>query len=183
MHRLVPRAPERVDGELDHQRDRLGRVLVGQLVEGAREAVAGLLVPPEKALHAGTGAGEPGPQRVRSRPGTIARASSSAAWLSAKRPTAVSAPRTREEQLDALLRRRGRGRRRSASANQCAALAGASRTASSPASRRTADGVDVALARRALDVVGARRRRGAARRERLGAPLVGPSRQPPGVAS
>ena len=58
------------------------------------------------------------------------------------------------------------GDRRSASPNQCAALAGASRTASSPASRRTADGAGVALARRALHVVGARGRRGPARRER-----------------
>ena len=69
--------------------------------------------------------------------GTIASPSRRAAWLSAKRPTAVSAPeRSRRSSMRSSTA--ACGRRRSASANHCAALAGARRTASSPASRSTA---------------------------------------------
>ena len=99
------------------------------------QAGSGLLLPPEQELAAAAQA--LADLRVVGR--ELRPPPAAAAWLSAKRPTAVSAPGAGEEQLDPLLRRRAStGSRRSASANQCAALAGASRTASSPASRRTA---------------------------------------------
>ena len=94
-----------------------------------------------------------------------------------KWPVAVSASARASEELDALLRRRGlreeaqcvaepaRGARRRQTGRTLARLA------------QDCDGGDVTLTRRSLDVVRARRRRGAARCKRLGAPLVGT--QPP----
>jgi hypothetical protein len=64
MHRLVLCAPECIYGELEHERHRLGRAFVRKGLEGVRQAVSGLLLSSEIALHAGTGACEPGMQGV-----------------------------------------------------------------------------------------------------------------------
>ncbi len=83
-------------------------------------------------------------------------------------------PGTGEQKLDALLRRRGLREQPQRPAEPprgafgrepCCCLAGLA---------QDGNGGDVALARRPLDVVRARRRCRTPRRERLGAPLVGP---------
>ena len=172
VHRLVPRAPELVHGELDHERHRLGRALVGQVLEGAREAVAGLLVPSEEALHPGTGAGEPGAQCVgvvgHDRDG-LQQGAVAVGETAGRRQR----PRAGEEELDALLRRRGL---REEAQCLCEPVCGACRREPDgflAGLAQDGGGADVALARRALDVVGARRRCSPSRRERLGAALVG----------
>ncbi len=63
----------------------------GRLSSALARRAFGLLVLPEKALHSGAGAGEPGTQRV----GVVGHERErlqQRAWLSAKRPAAVSAP-------------------------------------------------------------------------------------------
>ena len=154
-----------------------GEPVVGQLLEGVREADAGrLLVPAEEALHAAQARASLARSAWESS-GTIARASSSAPWLSAKWPAAVSAPARASRSSTRSSAGAVCGRRRSASRTSARRSPAPAGRLASPASRRTATAAEVALARRALDVMGARRRRGAPRRERLGAPLVGA--QPP----
>ena len=65
VHRREPGPEELVHDELDHDRDCLGRFLVGQVFEGARKAAASLLLKSEEALNRGTGAGELGAHCVR----------------------------------------------------------------------------------------------------------------------
>ena len=172
VHLLVPRAPECVDGELEHERHRLARALIGEALEGARQTVTGLILSAEIALHAGTGAGEPGTQRGgvvgHDREGVQQRAVAVVETADRRQRSRAS-----EEKLDALLRRRGRRQQ-----------AQGFREPVRGARRRQPDGflaglaqhgdcARVALARRALDVMGAGRSCGPPRRERLGAALVG----------
>ena len=65
MHLLVPRAPDSVDGQLEHEHHRLARALVGQLCESTFQAFTGLRLPAEEAFDPRTCACEPGADRVR----------------------------------------------------------------------------------------------------------------------
>ncbi len=91
----------------------------------------------EIGLDSSTRAGEPGTQRVGVVGHDCERFEQRAVAVG-KVAGCGQRRRTRDEKLDSVLRGRVAGSRRSASANQCAALAGASRAASSPASRSTA---------------------------------------------
>ena len=64
VHLVVPRPPEGVEGQLEHQRHRLRRLLVGELSEGAGQALVRLILPSQVGLDAGTGAREAGAQLV-----------------------------------------------------------------------------------------------------------------------
>ena len=168
-----------VHGQLVHDRDRLGRALVGQIFQGAGKSGAGLLVPSEECLHACTGAGQPRAHCVvavgRDRQG-IEQDGVAVGVASGRRQRS----RACEEKLDALLHHRGRRQQA-----QCL------REPVRGACRREPDrllaglaqdgrGGDVALACRALDVMGARRSRSTPRSERLGAALVGHEPPPAG---
>ena len=160
-------------GELDHQRDRLGRGMVFEFVESGLQPCV-CLRGGRGVLDAGACGGQPDSQRTASR-GTIAMLSTSAAWLSAKRPVAASAPAcassssTRSsvgaspEQPERRFEPARRARRR-ALRGRLSGLA------------KDRDGGRVTGPRRILDVVGTNRGR-APGRERLGAALV--RAQPP----
>ena len=89
----------------------------------------------------------------------------------------------RGEELDAVLGRRTLAEEAQRGSEPARGAGG--RALSGVVSRfaQDRDGGPVAVRRGALDVVGARRRRRAADRERLGTSLVRAERQPPGEAS
>ena len=170
----ISRGRSALTRELDHQRHRLG-ASPGPAGSRGRLSRRGarLLLSSEERFHRRRTLGRASPAARGDCPGR-SRAASSSALVAVgetagrrQRPARASRSSTRSS-AGAVC-----GSRRSASPNQCAALAGASRDGFLAGLAQDGDGADVALARRALDVVGARRRRGAARRERLGAPLVG----------
>ena len=122
------------------QRDRLGR---GRAPGGSSRALARRACRPARVARGGAPPRRRPSRAVRAsastRCGTIASASSSALMAVGEMAGRRQRPRTGEQELDALLRRRGlreqpQRRRRTSRA----ALAGASRAAASPASRRTA---------------------------------------------
>ena len=81
VHLLVAGAPDEVDAELVHEGDRLGRALVGHVLDGGGEAYAHSCQPRRLSTLAQARASL---ARVSgSSSGTSARASSSASWLSA----------------------------------------------------------------------------------------------------
>ena len=128
------RAPELVHGELGHKRDRLTASRDREAVEGAHKADAGLLLSTEEALHWSKAAVSR--LGARASPGRDLESLEQGAVAVGVVAVAVSAPARATEELDTLSAPQSREKRRAAP-NQRAALAGASRTAASPASRRT----------------------------------------------
>ncbi len=106
VHRVVPRAPEAVQGELDHQRHGFGRAPVGEALERGRQARAGLLVPSEE-LSTPAQARASLARIACASSGTIASASSRALVAVVEVAGRRQRIRTGEQELDALLRRRG----------------------------------------------------------------------------
>ncbi len=180
VHRLVSRAVELVQRQLDQQPDGLDRGRLRQAAKSPHETRVGLLVSPEEALHPGARRRDcraEGARLLRDDRDRLQQRLMAVGEMPRRRQR----PGTGEQKLDALLRRRGlreQPQRRAEpprgafGREPCRCLAGLA---------QDGDGGDVALARRPLDVVGARRCRHSPRRERLGAPLVGP--EPPAAGS
>ena len=179
MDVVVLRAPDRVHCELDHQLHRLGRFLVRQPFEGAFEVAMRVLLPSKEAFDRRTGSRDSGLQRRRvgHDRGSVEQGRV-AVRVSAGRGERAGAV---EEKLDAVSRRRGR--REQAERFAIPVRGAGRREPDGFVSGRAQDGrgVDVALARRALDMMGAGRCRGASICERVGAALV--SAQPPTACS
>ena len=156
-HGVVPRAPEPVHGELEHECHCLPGALVGQAREGARQTIARLLLPSEQALDTGTGAGDPCAHRVRFG-GHDRKGLEQGAVALGEAAGRCQSLRAGYDKLDSLLR--GGGRREQAE-SFCEPVCGARRRQAHgflAGSLQDGRRVEVALARRALDVMGAGRR-------------------------
>ena len=137
VHRLVSRAVELVQRQLDQQLDGLDRGPLWQAAKRPHKPLVGLLVSPELTLHRGAGRHNgraEGARLLRDDRDRLLQRFMAVGEMARRRQR----PCTGEQKLDALLCRRGLGSTRSAAPNQRAALSGASRAAASPASRRTA---------------------------------------------
>jgi hypothetical protein len=173
VHRLVSRAVELVERQLDQQLDGLDRGRLRQVAKSVHQTRVGLLVSPELTLYRGAGRHDrraEGARVLRDDRDRLLERFMAVGEMAGRRQR----PGTGEQKLDALLRRHGLGKQpqrptepaRSAFRREpCCCLA---RIA------EDGDGCDVALARRALDVVGARRRCRSSHRERFRTPFVGP---------
>ena len=176
-HRVELRPEEAVDRELDHERDGLRRAPVVELGESGLEPRARLRVPAEKVLDARAGGDEPDAQGDSASAGTMRMLSSSASWLSSKWPVAASEPARASSSSTRSSAGASVGeeaKRRFEPARGGGGRALRSRLAGLAKHR---DRGRVALSRRELDVVRARRDGAPRRRERLGAALV--RAQPP----
>ena len=171
VHLPETRAPKRVGGELDHDRHGLAGALIRELLERVHEALTGLFLQPEIRLHSCARAGERGSQHV----GAVGH---EIEGLEQRTAAVVEAPhrrqRTRagEEKLDPLLCRRVGGFQAKSLSEPVRRIRRRQPRRFLAGLAKDGDGVGVALARRALDVVGARGGGSAPRRERVGAPLV-----------
>ena len=164
VHRLVSRAVELAERQLDQQLDGLDRGRLRQVAKSAHQTRVGLLVSPELTLHRGAGRHDrraEGARVLRDDRDRLLQRLMAVGEMAGRRQR----PGTGEQKLDALLRRRGPGSNRSAPPNQRAALSGASRAVArphrggrrrlrcrpgAPTARRGARAAAVALAPRAL---------------------------------
>ena len=152
--RRVLHAVEAVGGQGHHERHAVLRRAVGQLVQGADQAVVRLLVATEALLDAGARRGEPHPLLVGAGRRTSARPSRSADRASSEAAGGGEGAGGGRQQLDAL-RRPARCRAAAAAPPRTSGprWTGRRRAVAVAASIEHGDGGAVAVAGRLLDVV------------------------------
>ena len=166
VHLFVSCSPDEIHGKLVHECHGLGRALVRKALDRARKARAGLLVPSEQTLDGSAPARDcrvVGSDRERFQQG---------AMTVGEVPARRLCCRTREQEVDPLGRGRGRGKEAKCVGEPVRRACRCEPRGTFTRLAQNGHCAEVALARGALDVVGARRSRRAARCKQFGTALV-----------
>ena len=161
------------------QRERLRGLLVGNALEACEQPLVGLLVETEQVLHARAPGGDLDALAPGLRVGRISRISSSVWRLSANWPVAACACAMAEQQRDAIVDGAVVGQQAQRGFEPAGGGGGRLRAGLRAGLAQHGDGAEVAVARRALDMVGAGAGGSAALGERRRDALVGAD--PPAV--